>query len=152
MKEVVKDLKAIDQAVVLRDATIEQCRKVAIVLATKVYIFHLNIFSCKQFTISLWCFIQGWSVTIAHQDRTEKRNEDSLFSTSPHSCFWRSRHVDFSHASEIISLLRSLLITLEWRDQLIEKIRSYLTSLGSLNNMLQNRIKGVVRLPIRSPR
>jgi len=119
LKEVVRELKAIDQTVVLRDSSIEKCRRYASLLAAK-----------------------GFSVTIARQDPVPKKNTEPEPATGSSSQFymWRSRRVDYSLASEIVSFLRTLLIAPDWQSLLSEKLRTNMSALSALVQSLGQRI------------
>ncbi|ELR24495.1 uncharacterized protein ACA1_032840, partial [Acanthamoeba castellanii str. Neff] len=53
---------------------------------------------------------------------------------------WRSRRVDYSLASEIVSFLRTLLIAPDWQPLLAEKLRTNLSALSALVQSLGQRI------------
>jgi hypothetical protein len=117
LKEIVRELKAIDQTVVLRDSSIEKCRRCASLLAAK-----------------------GFSVTIARQDPTPKTNAEPEPTTSSSQFYtWRSRRVDYSLASEIISFLRTLLSAPEWQPLLTDKLQENFSHLAALVQSLSQR-------------
>eukprot|EP01087_Luapelamoeba_hula_P023116 TRINITY_DN844_c2_g1_i10.p1 TRINITY_DN844_c2_g1~~TRINITY_DN844_c2_g1_i10.p1 ORF type:complete len:2295 (+),score=402.99 TRINITY_DN844_c2_g1_i10:4295-11179(+) len=116
IKDVTNELKTIDQAVVLRDATQKQCIKYAVLLASR-----------------------NLSTTIVRQEPGIKFNEE-VTAGKPQSL--RNKQVDYSLAAEVITLLRRMTEKSDWQPLILAKIRAYLLSIPALYSEVQRQSKG----------
>jgi len=103
-KEIITELKSMDQAIVVKNSTKDQCVEYGSLVASK-----------------------GCCVTIAVEEDNSKKQDNETKSGR----YFRSRLVDFSLCSEVIDLLAALLSCTEWGELVKKKIESCLLSLSS---------------------